>query len=323
MHIGFYLKWEKGLSSNPRRNVIGEEYYIETMCRYLRQLPEVESAELYAPNNRPEKKLDVMVHLNDAAPVDAADRNVLYPQNGYSQGSDVALEELTKNGYDGYILLSEKLLKVHRSKGFDGVHIPYGVDTEVFRPRDKDPALAFDVSYAGNDIKGKERTGRYLLPATRFDLGLYGNWAIGNPIRNDILSRFGMSYYERHRVILSKISRGNIAPSQLPTLYSSSRINLNVTQQDAVDWDFLILRPLEVMACGGFLISDRIPCLEREFVGGAVFTDGGRDLVEKIDVHLGDEGSRERIARRGMELVRERHTIQDRARAVYDYLSKI
>lgn len=323
MHIGFYMKWEKGLSSQPRRNVIGEEYYIEAMCRCLRELSGVESAELYAPNHLPEKKIDVMVHLNDTAPMGVADRNVLYPQNGHAQGSDVALEELTKNGYDGYILLSEKLINVHRSKGFDGAHIPYGADIELFYPRDKDLSLECDVSYAGNDIKGKERTERYLLPATRFNLGLYGNWAIGNPVRNDILSRFGLSPYERYRITLSKMSRGNISPERLPMLYSSSRINLNVTQQDAVDWDFWILRPLEVMACGGFLISDRIPCLEREFAGGAVFTDGGEGLVKNIEYYLDNEDERERIARRGIEIVRERHSIKDRARDLYEYLRRL
>ena len=56
-----------------------------------------------------------------------------------------------------------------------------------------------------------------------------------------------------------------------------------------MDRDFLNLRPLEIMACGGFLISDRIPCLEREFNGGAVFTDGGSDPVEKISTYLEDE----------------------------------
>lgn len=320
MRIGFYMKWDKGLSSQAGRNVIGEELYFETMCRYLREMPGTESAELYAPNHLPEERIDVMVHVNDTAPMSIADRNVLYLQNGYRQGADFVLKALTGNGYDGYILLSEKLLNVHRSNNLDGVHIPFGADIKSFYPRDKDLSLEYDVSYAGNDIKGKERTERYLMPATRFNLGLYGNWAIGNPVRSDILSRFGLSCYGRYRVKLSKQSRGNIPQEQLPVLYSSASINLNITLQDAVDWDIWNIRPLEVMACGGFLISDRIPCLEREFEGGAVFTDGGKDLVKDIEYYLDNDDERSGIAKKGMELVRERHSIEHRAREVYDYL---
>lgn len=323
MRIGFFTKYHKGIYSNARKNVIGEEMYTEAMCRYLRALPGIESAELFAPNDPPKKKVDVMVHLNDTAPIDTADRNVLYLQNGYPQGADVALEELTKNGYDGYILLSDKLLDVHRSRGFEGVNIPLGADTEVFYPRDKDPSLSYEVSYVGNDIKGKERTERYLMPSTRFNLGLYGNWAIDDQRRNEFLSLFGQSNQERYRIKCSKRSCGKVPQHMLPVLYSSARINLNITLQDAVDWDFWNVRPLEIMACGGFLMTDRFPSLEREFAGGAVFTDGGKDMASQIKDYLQDDAARERISRKGMSIVRERHTMKARAREMSEYLRSL
>ena len=88
-----------------------------------------------------------------------------------------------------------------------------------------------------------------------------------------------------------------------------------------MDRDFLNLRPLEIMACGGFLISDRIPCLEREFNGGAVFTGGGSDPVEKISTYLEDEEARKRITHYRMELVHEWHSIRNRSKAVHEYLN--
>jgi spore maturation protein CgeB len=139
-------------------------------------------------------------------------------------------------------------------------------------------------------------------------------------MRNELLSRLGMSYYERYRVQLSKRSRGKISQELLPVLYSSARINLNVTLQDAVDWDFWNLRPLEIMACGGLLMTDRLPSLEREFEGGAVFTDGGEDMISKIEEYLQDDAARECVSRKGKELVHESHSIKARASDVYDYL---
>jgi len=323
MRIGFFMKWDKGRSFQAGKNAIGEELYFESMCKYLRQIPQVDSAELYAPNALPEQKLDLMVHVNDTAPQGIADKEVLYLQNGYPQGADKELEALAGNGYDGCILLSDKLLDVHRSNGHEGVCIPLGADTDLFHPCDEEPDLAFDVSYVGNDIKGKERTERYLLPAARFNLGLYGNWDIGNKWRNTVLGVIDRSYYPRYRIKLSRLTRGKIPQEQMPALYSSSKINLNITLQDAVDWDFWNLRPLEIMACGGFLLTDRFPNLEKEFRGGAAFTGGGAEMAADIEYFLENDNERRAIAHRGMEIVRERHSIKDRAQRIYAYLKLI
>lgn len=321
MRIGFLMKYPKGLSFQANRNTYGEEVYFEAMARYLRALPEVESAELYAPNHPPEGRLDFMLHVNDTPPNGHADKDVLYLQNGYEQGADKALEELSANGYDGYILLSDRMLQAHRDNGYEGTCIPLGADIEHFYPREPAPELAFDVSYVGNDIKGRERTERFLMPAARFDLGLYGNWKINRA--KGLLSLMGLHYYDRYRIKLSRMTRGKIPQERLPVLYSSAKVNLNLTLQDAVDWDFWNLRPLEIMACGGLLISDRFPALEREFGGGVVFTDGGQDLVSKLEAYLEDEEGRRRIARRGMEIVRERHSIEHRAGEVLNYLKEL
>ena len=103
-------------------------------------------------------------------------------------------------------------------------------------------------------------------------------------------------------------------------LYSSSKINLNCTQQTCIDWDVITLRTFEVLACRGFLISDIVPSARETMQGCMVFTTGGRDLTEKIRYYLDHEDERLAIAQRGYEFVRNSATIDVRARELVGFL---
>jgi len=183
MKIGFYLTWPKGMFNSKGWNVIGDELHGESMCRAISKIKNVEGAELYAPNHLPKEKLDVMIYLNDTEPCqDWAKKHVLYMQNAYGGGSDKILKKFWDIGYDGYAFISNTLLNIHKQEGYDGIFLPFGVDTELFYPREKEEEFDFDVAYVGNNIKGEVRTNKYLLPATQFNFGLFGNWHIPKSI---------------------------------------------------------------------------------------------------------------------------------------------
>jgi spore maturation protein CgeB len=313
MKLGLYVKWDKG-SIRSGGNVIGDELHGEAMVRALRNFPEVGECALYAPNHLPSGKLDVMIYLNDTPPEERwARKHLLYLQNAFGEGSDKALASLRRHGYDGYAFISRKLLDAHLREGYRGIFLPFGVDTSVFHPRPKEPRYAFEVSYVGNDIKGEARSNLYLLPAARFDFGLFGNW------RTQKLFWRNRPYQRR----FAKISRGKIPQEDVPILYSSSRINLNCTAQDCVDWDVITLRTYEVLACGGFLITDRVPAAERELADCAVFTDGGPDLEEKIRLYLEKPAARERIARNGYEYAIRFATMESRMATLLEYMKSL
>jgi spore maturation protein CgeB len=120
-----------------------------------------------------------------------------------------------------------------------------------------------------------------------------------------------------------QIARGKIPQEQVPVLYSSSKINLNCTIQDCVNWDVITLRSLEVLACDGFLISDRVPSAERLFGDFIVFTEGHDDLNEKIHHYLANDERRKNLARAGGEYVRNNFSIQATAAHLLNYLREI
>jgi len=307
MTIGFAMKWPKGMN-----HFVGEEWYAESLCRELRQMKGVQTVELYAPNSMPSAQLDVMIHLNETLPGPFARKHVLYMQNFFPQGSNVILSYLQKAGYDGYIFVSNKLLELHRQAGYDGIHLPLAADTAIFQPKTQNPQFQYDVAYVGNDIKGEERTMRYIYPATKYNFGLFGDWRAPWP-----------PSFSNYRSLFSNTARGTITREEQASLYSNAKIVLNCTGQDSVNWDALNLRPFEVLACKGFLISDRIPSAEREFKDYIVFTDGGDDLIQKIDYYLARPKERREIAENGYQYVIRNATVQARAKQLFSYLQQI
>jgi spore maturation protein CgeB len=315
MKIGFYIQWNKG-SLNSQGNVLGDELYGESMCKSLNTLKGVKPVCLYAPNYEPTEKLDVMIYMNNTEPVPKyARKHVLYMQNAYGEGSNEALQRFHQIGYDGYAFISNKLLEIHQQLGYSGIFLPFGVDTNVFYPKPYDVKYIYDVAYIGNDIKGKERTNLYLYPAIDFKFGLYGNWKLPYKLR------FWKNI--QYQNAFSKISQGKIKQEDVPVLYSNTKINLNCTAQDCVDWDVITLRTLEVLACKGFLISDRVAIAEKLLGNAVVFTDGGQDLKNKIIYYLSRPKERQEIAICGYEYVMRHATINARMEVLYKYLGEI
>jgi len=325
MEVGFYLKWPKGHSGTQGCNVIGDELYAESMCQSLLKSENVDSAEIYAPNYPPKEKVDLIIYLNDTIPDKKwAKKHLLYMQNAYGEGSDRALEKFHDADYDGYAFISNRLLEIHKKEGFSGIFLPFGVNTDLFYPRKKDDRYSFDIAYIGNDIKGEARTKRYLLPAAKFRFGLFGNWLYPGPSKKQRV--FFWKHYDpipEYKKIFYRLSKGKIAQEDVPLLYSSAKINLNCTHQDCVDWDVITLRTFEVLACRGFLITDKVPIAEKTMQGCMVFTDGDNDLTEKIKYYSEHENERKRIAKSGYEYTLHNATLDLRMKELLAYIEEI
>jgi len=317
MKIGFYIKWNKH-SLHSKANVIGDELFGESLCKALRKFSEVSDAQLYAPNYIPDDLLDIMIYLNDTVPNSKwAKKHILYFQNSYADKMEEMLSKFQKINYDGYMFFSRRLLKIHQELGYKGLFLPFGVDLELFYPRKVEKDYIFEVSYVGNDIKGEDRTMRYLYPATKYNFGLFGNWKIPRA-----RFRFWINWRKHppYKKEFEKLSKGKITLEKLPVLYSNAKINLNCTTQACVDWDVVTLRTYEILACKGFLISDCVPDAEEELDGCVVFTDGENDLVEKIEYYLKNKEEREKVAQRGYQYVKTHASIAERAKELYEYI---
>lgn len=324
MNIGFFIKWDKFSLSNKKGNVIGDELLGESLCKSINTLFQNADAQVYAPNFQPQKMLDVAIYLNEGIPkTPMAKKHVFYLQNGFPNKDYIFPTNLINSQFDGLICFSYLMLqKIQSELKIPSLYLPFGVDTELFQPQAFDPKLQnlhFDVSYIGNDIKGERATMQYLYPALDFDFGLFGNWKIG---RSKIYFWRNFRKLPPYKKAFEKISHGKIPQEYVPYLYTHSKVNLNCTLQSCIDWDVITLRTFEVLACKGFLISDRIPLAEREMKDCLIFTDGNQDLKDKITYFLKNEKEREEIANNGYLYTIKNSSIQEKAKELIDFLQK-
>jgi spore maturation protein CgeB len=136
---------------------------------------------------------------------------------------------------------------------------------------------------------------------------------------------------------------GPIEHAGMVEVFASSRINLNLSNSaDAPGLRTRVRRLLglassgprppqikgrnfEVPGCGGFLLTERVPHLERYFEPGeevAVFDDGD-DLVEQVGHWLGHEQERRRVAEAGYRRVLAEHTYDHRFAAIFAELDLV
>jgi len=311
MKIGFFSKWniQKG-------KFVGDHLYAGYLCKNLVKIEGVDSAELFAPNKMPSEKLDFMIYLNDTIMIERlAKKHILYLQNGYTKEETIKkLKQL--RGFDLYLFVSEKSKEISEKMGYNSEMLTFGVETSVFYPRNFNNKYSFDVTYVGNDIKGPEITKKFILPAKLFNFGLFGDWNFSKKV----LFRYLYFFVPKYKKILKKISRGKISSENISILYSSSKVNLNCTNQGFVEMDSFTARPLEILACKGFLITDDIPYLRKIIGDGAVYSTGGRDLIEKIKYYLKHEDERKKIAEKGYNRVIKNETVEVKAGQLLKYL---
>jgi len=108
--------------------------------------------------------------------------------------------------------------------------------------------------------------------------------------------------------------RGPLAYSELPDLFASSQINLNLHSLQCPN--SLNPRDFDVLASGGFLLSDYVSEADSGMLVGrthAVFFKDETDLLEKTSLFLEDENQRDLIADRGHQHVLENHLLPHRA----------
>lgn len=93
--------------------------------------------------------------------------------------------------------------------------------------------------------------------------------------------------------------------TQMPLVFAGSRINLNISLRSIRSG--IPLRVLDIMACGGFVLTNRQPEIMECFEDGvelAVF-DSMEDCVDKVRYYLAHEEERRLIAEAGRKKVQE------------------
>ena len=286
-------------STSRRGNVQGDELIARGLEKYLQRHPRVDWARCIGPSDRVPARADAVIHFNPFLDVTTGVKNILYLQNAFPKeaypGGTVGVFESVRSRYDGFIFTSERLMKCCAP----GAVIPFATDPEVFQPK-YEPRLEHAVTFVGNNIRKARVNNRYFSPAIQFGLVIYGN-EIGWPD----------PFYD--------CCRGKLPMADLPSLYSSCKINLNAHIAEHVEMDTVNLRLFDILACGGFVMSDRIASLESFFEDSVPATEGGEDLWAQLVLFLSDTAERQRRSVLGRKVVMRSHTYAHRIETLMNF----
>lgn len=105
--------------------------------------------------------------------------------------------------------------------------------------------------------------------------------------------------------------------TEAPFVFSAAKINLNITLKSIVNG--IPLRAMDIMGCGGFLLTNFQSDFLRFFEPGEdfVYYEDYDDLMDKVQYYLSHEKERERIAENGFQKVKKFHSYEQRVEEMF------
>ena len=105
--------------------------------------------------------------------------------------------------------------------------------------------------------------------------------------------------------------------TQMPLIFSQSRINLNISLKTILTG--IPLRVIDVLGCGGFVLSNYQEELMEYFNAGEelVVYENIEDLFYKAKYYLEHEDERKQVALAGFERVKRDFTFRERLQTMY------
>ncbi|MBU0532999.1 glycosyltransferase [Candidatus Micrarchaeota archaeon] len=159
-------------------------------------------------------------------------------------------------------------------------------------------------------------------------------------IKQDIGATFVGQNYSNRKELFDKLQKNKIeiqrfgagwdsewvSFEKMIEIYNRSKINLNFSNSALGPTKQIKSRIFDIPACGGFLLTEYAPGLEKYYKIGKeieVF-EGINDAVEKINYYLNNEEERRKITERGYQRTIKEHLYEDRYKKLFkEILTKI
>lgn len=132
-------------------------------------------------------------------------------------------------------------------------------------------------------------------------------------ILTDVASHFPLKIFTPNKnYVIPNASNMGAADylAETPYIFHDSKINLNITLRSIKSG--IPLRCMEIMSCGGFLLTNFQSDFLKHFVAGEdfVYFESNDDMLQKIDYYLAHEKERTSIAESGYQKVIKNHSYE-------------
>lgn len=305
MKIGLHLYGIGTFNMGIGYNVQGDELVAMGLQKYLRREEGIEEVVLLGPEDDLPFDLDVVIHFNPLIKNYDNVKNILYFINvfpkPYWKGGTIGQFNENKSKYDGFMFTCKKIME----ECCEGLIIPFATDPERFFPQSitEGSYHQVPVSFVGNDLRGLELNRRYFYPAIPFGLKIWGKTPWQPP--------------------LEEVRQGGLPLEDMATLYTNSIINLNVHILEHIEYGTINARIFDILACGGFILSDFSQGVVDIFEDSIAYTDGDNDMTDKLRFYLEDSEERKKKSEKGRKIVLSDHTYEIRAKSILKYLKEI
>ena len=164
-------------------------------------------------------------------------------------------------------------------------------DPDVFKPVN-DMNYKHQLLFVGNSRNIFRKSLKYLLP-TKYELAVFGT----------LWEKFIDKKY---------IKAQHIENQEVHKYYANADIVLNDHWDSMQENGFVSNRLFDVLACNGFILTDKVEGIHQLFGDAIITYDSKEDLAQKITFFLENKEKREEIAQKGRELVLKKHTYKNR-----------
>jgi GT2 family glycosyltransferase len=269
----------------------GDGPFAAALARELRALGAVARVTPASGWGSVDATVDVVLRLRGrgSGPRASGQRDVLWVMSHPEEVSDAELDAA-----DLVLGASVRLARELGRRTTTPVHVlPQGADGRRFSPGEPDPALATDVLFVGNS-RGVARPVVLAAIAARLPLTI-----IGGDWRPFVPGRY--------------LAARRVEGDELAGRYRSAAVVLNDHWEDMRRHGIVSNRVLDVLACGGCVVSDDVVDVGR-LLGRAVVTCAGPEEVgPTVRRLLDDPAERRRLGELGARVVREGHLLEHRA----------
>lgn len=247
----------------------GDERLARDLQQVLVHLHDIERVDLLNKTMPCAPDVDVCLRFQSYLP-QTAPVTLLWYQNDH----DYDLVSLADQ-YDGLLLASTSHgAEAERTLG----GYPWTHEPVVCANPDRFPVCSptdhYPVVYLGNNIKGPERTGRFLAPAIPYGLALFGSYWSDPP------------YAACNRGAVKGLASNN-------QVYRNADVVLSFHLQKHADWSMPVCRITEALLCERIVISDKVGC--DLFTRHVVWTEGGADLSGQLGYWLNEATPEARV----------------------------
>ncbi|MEP6637822.1 MAG: glycosyltransferase [Chloroflexota bacterium] len=236
---------------------------------------------------------DIAVHLFglNEAPTHRGQVNILWQISH----PDLATPEIYER-YDHVFVASDRFAaRMARQVTVPVTSLHQATDPERFRP--EPGGLHHELLFVAGSRKVRRRIVDDLA-GTSYDLAIYGrHWT------PDLVD--------------PRFVRGEVIPNtDLARYYSAADIVLNDHWDDMQSQGFISNRPYDALACGAFVISDKVDGIEAEFDGAVPTYRSRAELEPLLARYLDDPAERQRLAAHGRAIVLARDTFDHRVQTL-------